>query len=689
MASDDGADRASLPSHSSSTVNSTLNPKRKPSRSKRTSKSKASKTSTLPNASSSSSTNRESGTTPANPESQNEENDDNDEEAPRRRGHKGNFHGARLKFLEASLLEYVKAKPRTPCLVRICSEWFEKWPWHDKDKQPEQFDALDSPDADISADARAELIEERKKVQEAIQVAGKGQIERWFYRNAKKASTSVPLQSTPLAPLLRKALGFAGGAPRRAILYKFWMKQPENQARVQEAVQARLTEGRVERAMLLKLRCDVAESLFEDEPEDVKQEIEERVNEIYQQQMEVFKRITTGETVTLEELGEDGNAEQLREVCRESLTKFLQPLLDLLRLYTGLKFCLLAGAPPPTDDDDFFLLTINSGECTGVNPQTFQNWHNDYFTKNVMALFMLFLCNQNPKDLLGEPGLIHPDTAGSGTTPTPGNSIDDPSLIRMPEEQPAPTDTTTSKKRRRRTTKNRKRARTKDTEKDSEDEESGEDELTFKDQDGNTVLLSDMKGRIIETRDTDVATQHFEAESTPEPNQPLPEVLKEHLATMLTESRRDIIGMLNSQPEIVQKHNIKVLTRKADVWKAAQQVRSPSPIHNTDSQIGSEASGLQVPSSTTSPRTTSLPTISHAPALGSVRSRCGSVPLGDIFQSIDNIFQLDDHANRLASSISTRTVNIPVRFSSVPTQLPADTAPPGKYISRKRCRERI
>ncbi|KAJ3718756.1 hypothetical protein C8R42DRAFT_723275 [Lentinula raphanica] len=671
---DDGANAPSLSSHTSPSaadstppLNATSKPKRK--RSKRTSKSKNSKTSTAPIAASSSSPNNEPGTTAtgttattasANPGSVGDENND-EEDAPRRRGHQGNFRGARLKFLEASLQDYVKAKPRGPCFARICTEWFEKWPWHDNDKQPAQFDVLESTDASISADARSELVEERKKVKEAIQVNGKNQLERWFWRNAKKGNSSVPLQSTPLAPLLRKALGFAGGAPRRGTLYKVWMKRPENKSKVQEAVQARLAEEHVPKAMLLKLRCDVAEALFEEEPEDIKQEIEEHVEKIYEQQLEVFKRITTGETVTLEELGEEGNAEELREVCRESLTKFLQPLLDLLRLYTGLKFCLLAGAPPPTDDDDFFLLTINSGETPGLNPQTFQNWNNEYFTKNVMALFMLFLCNQNPKDVLGEPGLIHPDvsTAGSHAAPTqdPENPLDDPSLVRMPEKQPAQTHTKTSKKRQRKS----RRTRAKVTETESDDEgESFDDEEKYTDEEGQTIYLRDMKGRLIETRDQDLILQHFEAESTPEPDEPLPDILRDYLASMLTQTRRELIAMLNSQSGVVRKHNVRVLTMKAETWKAGQVVRSPS-IHR-DINPGSKATGTTTPN-------IPLSTISTVPAV--VRTRCGSVPLHTL-PSVDNIFQLDDHETRLASSKPSRTVNTPVRFSSVPIHLPAD-----------------
>ncbi|KAJ3738264.1 hypothetical protein EV360DRAFT_90636, partial [Lentinula raphanica] len=621
-------------------------------------------------------------TTPAVSASVGDDDDDDDgEENKRKRGNQGNFRGARLKYLQESLLEYVKAKPKGPCLSKIYSQWFDKWPWHDNNNQPERFDILDSPDSTMSDEARTELADERKMAQEAVQTAGKKQLERWFWRNSRKASSSVPMQHSPLAPLLRKALGFAGGAPRRTILYKVWMKRPENRAKVQEAVLARIAEKHVEKPMLLKLRCEVAESLFEQEPDDVRNEIEERVEEIYEQQLELYTKITTGEPVSLEELGEDKDADEVREICRESLTKFLQPLLDLLRLYTGLKFCLLAGAPPPTDDDDFFLLTINSGESTGLNPQTFQNWHNEYFTKNVMALFMLFLCNQDPKGVLPEPGLIHPDSSKTAATSTSNaTTINDPSLIRMSEEQPdisTTTSTNTRKQRKKSKTTGRRRTRN-----DSDDESSDDEDTVFRDENGKKVYLREMKGRIIETRDQDVVQQHFDAESTPEPDKPLPDVLKAYLASLLTESRRDILGMLNSQSGIVRKHNIEVLIRDAKVWKAKEDVRSPPSPNTGTHQTQTEPLGPASPASSHSPSTVasdpppphSSGTIVQPPDRQSVLVRHTSVPL-DNMESPDNVFQLKDHDDRIAAVnklTSNRNQKMPVRFSSVPAH-PADT----------------
>ncbi|KAJ3755274.1 hypothetical protein EV360DRAFT_86057 [Lentinula raphanica] len=681
MDNNGGVDPAIIqPSHTSTTTNSTSKPnKRKRSNRKRSSApSKTSKTTQPPPAPIASSTNDASGTKEkatketATAVTENQDEEEEEEDAPRKRGHKGNFQGARLKFLEASLQDYVKAKPRGPCFSRISSQWFDKWPWHENDKQPERFDVLDSEDSTLSAEARAELLEERKNAQDTVQSAGKQQLERWFWRNAKKATPAVPLQSTPLAPLLRKALGFSGGAPRRSTLYKFWMRKPENKPKVQEAVQARLAKEVVEKSMLLKLRCEVAEALFEDEPEEVKQDVEERVEEIYQQQLELFKKITTGEPVSLEELGEGRNAEELREICRESLTKFLQPLLDLLRLYTGLKFCLLGGAPPSNDDDDFFLLIINSGETTGLNPQTFQNWHNEYFTKNVMALFMLFLCNQDPKELLGDPGIIHPDSNGASSNvkaTTAGSSLDDPTLISMAEPDSTRTRPSRKQRKRRRTTKHRRRTRGSDSDRDDDSASSSEDEVTFRDENGKVVYLSDMKGRVIETRQQDLVIQHFEAESTPEPDRPLPDVVKLHLASILTESRRDIIGMLNSQTGIVWDHNVEVLTREAEVWKAGlrpiepeSSIPSASAISSRDThtnpvQAGSESLGSTLPSRSSFTR---VPGFRHA-----------SESRGDTNMVLENIYQLEDHELRLSSSTNlTSNVRPPVRFGSVPACLP-------------------
>ncbi|KAJ3711801.1 hypothetical protein C8R42DRAFT_728485 [Lentinula raphanica] len=685
-----GVDSTSLPSHTASKKkppSKSTTRKRKRSERKRSSTSKASATGVGATAVASSSSIPVT-TKPGNENSASvDDDDDEEEESTRKRGHQGNFRGARLKFLEASLPDYVKAKPKGPCFSRICADWFEKWPWHGNDTQPERFDVLDSQDATISDETRSQLTEEREKALETVQNAGKKQLERWFWRNVKKANSAVPLQLTPLAPLLRKALGFAGGAPRRSTLYKVWMKRPENKAKVQEVVQARVAEKPVEKPMLLKLRCEVAESLFEEEPEDVKNEIEERVEKVYEQQLELYMKITAGEPVSLEDLGEDRDADEIREICRESLTKFLQPLLDLLRLYTGLKFCLLGGAPPPTDDDDFFLLTINSGESAGVNPQTFQNWHNEYFTKNVMALFMLFLCNQNPKDVLGEPGLVHPDSSNTpATTTSKATSIADPSLIRMSEESDTATRNDNNKKQRKTSKATGKRkARRRVTEKDSEDDESSsnEEDIVLLDKNGKVIHLHEMSGRVIETRDEKVVEQHFFAESSPEPDRPLPDVLKSYLASMLTEARRDTLGMLNAQSGIVYDHNLDVLIRDAKAWKAKEDLRSlPTPNTGTvpsrteTESLGPMATASHSPSTLDPPQPLVPPrslTTAKKPDRQSVNFRHGSVPL-DNTETPNNVFQLEDHEIRLAASrqlTSTRGRNT-VRFSSVPAH-PVDT----------------
>ncbi|KAJ3764823.1 hypothetical protein FB446DRAFT_795682, partial [Lentinula raphanica] len=136
--------------------------------------------------------------------------DDGDEDVPsskRKRGNQGNFTGPRLQFLRKSLLEYTKAKPKGACLAKIVKKWFERWPWHDQDEQPERFNILSSQDDSLDEEARTTLVAERAQVREAVQLAGKQQLTRWFWRQAKKAAKTASVQQTPLAPVLRKALG--------------------------------------------------------------------------------------------------------------------------------------------------------------------------------------------------------------------------------------------------------------------------------------------------------------------------------------------------------------------------------------------------------------------------------------------------------------------------------------------------
>ncbi|KAJ3716226.1 hypothetical protein C8R42DRAFT_725421 [Lentinula raphanica] len=580
-----------------------------------------------------------------------------------RRGNQGNFSGPRLQFLCNSLPEYTKAKSKNTCMSRICKEWFDRWPWHDQDEQPEKFNPLDAEDDSLSEEARAELEADRKQVQAAVQIAGKAQISRWFWRRVKKAAKTAPIQQTPLAPVLRKALGFAGGAPRRSLLYKVWMKRPENQIKVRQEVDARVAVNPVKRADLLNFRCQVAEELFKEEPDEVKKEVEEFVEEVYQQKLEFFTRVTSGEPVSLEELNEDRIDDSVREVCREALTKFLQPLLDILRLYTGLNFCLLGGAAPANDDEDYFLITINSGTSGGLNPQTFERWNEEYFMKNVMSLFMLFLSDKDPKELLGEPGLIHPEGVNRSSKST--SPLNDDSLIRMPSEDGIDTQTRRKSKRLRKKAKGK--AKGKDKHEEEEDkEESGkegseEEEEVFRDENGKVVDLRKLRGKFVETRDDDVVMAHFYAESTPEPEgPPLPDDLKAYLSSMLTPARRDSIGMLNSQSGRVRQHNLDVLMEHAEVWKA-QQVQLPKPRSPPRSPPHSPPPHSPPPHSP--PHSShSPPHSSHSPHIPSINSksiRSGSEP-------------------RTSAVIASKP---PIRSGSLPIQFNCTTVPELQRLS--------
>ncbi|KAK7457772.1 hypothetical protein VKT23_010111 [Stygiomarasmius scandens] len=218
---------------------------------------------------------------------------------------------------------------------------------------------------------------------------GKKQLAAWFWRQTGKASQPIA-GAEHFAGLIR-LLGNVGHAPHRIPLYKFYMTHPDFEDECHRVFLERWSSRGLDQKFRLHFQCQVAEELFNQESEEVKARIEMEAAEHLEEKLSTYKQLMSGEKLTFESLNEFG--EMSKEICRQNLVKFLQPLLDTLRLLTDLSFFLVAGAPPTPGaaKDEFTVLTVSSGSTVGPDPKKFEEFNRDDFTKNVIGQFLVFL----------------------------------------------------------------------------------------------------------------------------------------------------------------------------------------------------------------------------------------------------------------------------------------------------------
>ncbi|KAK7441193.1 hypothetical protein VKT23_016674 [Stygiomarasmius scandens] len=369
----------------------------------------------------------------------------------RKRGNRGNFHGDRLDYLEKELPGWLRLSraEKSLWLTEFYSRWFKKFRWHLTDC-PAEFAALE-PDLPTSTDPNTEstrlpeedldaLKKKRDRERGEVMKKGKKQLAAWFWRQTSKASQPIA-GAEHFAGLIR-LLGNVGHAPRRIPLYKFYMTHPDFEDECHRVFQERWSSGGLDRKFRLHFQCQVAEELYNQESEEVKARIEMEAAEHLEEKLSTYKQLMNGEKLTLESLNEFG--EMSKEICRQNLVKFLQPLLDTLRLLTDLSFFLVAGAPPAPGaaKDEFTVLTISSGSTVGPDPKKFEEFNRDDFTKNVIGQFLVFLLKtvedvntgSNSLDDNGFQRIAERAIESSERHNVPSNVLDDPVAKRRQRE---------------------------------------------------------------------------------------------------------------------------------------------------------------------------------------------------------------------------------------------------------------
>ncbi|THU91455.1 hypothetical protein K435DRAFT_801217 [Dendrothele bispora CBS 962.96] len=368
-----------------------------------------------------------------------------------KRRNKGNFHGPRLEYLNKELPGWLGATRagKSLWLTAFYDRWFKKFRWH-LTECPEDYKVLEPTPKPTPTDPNAvgeptptstgltpedfdKLKEERDSARAQVIKKAKDQLAAWFWRQSSKASQ--PIAGADQFSGFLKLLCNVGRPPRRLLPHKFYMAHEEFAEKCHTTFQERWPNAGLGPSFRLDFQCKVAQELFEEESDDVKARIDAELQEEYDSKLKAYQQLMKGDKFAIEGIEEFG--EMAKEICRQNLVKFLQPLLDLLQRLTDLSIFVMAGSPPPPGGnmDEFTLLTVSSGTTIGANPKKFEEWKRDDFSKGVVGPFLLFLL-QTVEDVSTDPNSIDANTiqrASERAAEATADPADNPNMLTMPD----------------------------------------------------------------------------------------------------------------------------------------------------------------------------------------------------------------------------------------------------------------
>ncbi|KAJ3738103.1 hypothetical protein EV360DRAFT_77133, partial [Lentinula raphanica] len=306
----------------------------------------------------------------------------------RKRGNQGKFQGPQLEFLRARIDAYLALstkKERSKWIISTTHEYFQSFPWH-MNSEPAEFAVLHDSSASLSNEQRQELETAHDNL--LCETVKQGQIElkNWIYRQTQRPAQRNGGEAFQcINNQLKQATKLK--KPRRKPDYKYFMSHPEFQQQCQDYYREAIVDDPPSKAERIKKQCELAEDLYNRQPDDVKERISLENSAQYSSQVGAFKKLVHG--FSLEGVDELTDVE--KQLCRENLLAFIQPLLDAIRAHTGLWLTLLAGAPPQNaqdPDSDFAVLAVSSGTAKGLK---FHEWNANDFSDKVMKSFLQFL----------------------------------------------------------------------------------------------------------------------------------------------------------------------------------------------------------------------------------------------------------------------------------------------------------
>ncbi|TRM55187.1 hypothetical protein BD626DRAFT_579200 [Schizophyllum amplum] len=291
----------------------------------------------------------------------------------KKRGRKSKWSPDRVAMLEKWFPSYVEIggdrKKSVAFWKDFLAEWFSSFPYHDKDSAdiPEGLD--DKAKEEAEENARAEA-----------QKGARGQLANYFnHRHTQETTTSA----RPFQDFFDNFLRRVSVKPKRELPWQVYMSMTEHSETI-KAEGARLWEAAGKPAkQQLKYNARAALNMYGAESADVREEIEQRCQETYDQRVEEWEKGFDRADLS----------DEAKQEYRTNLVSVVEPMLSDLLAMAGLTAGVLLAARPPTeDDDDYDTIIIPVGQTIpSEGSLNFEEWKPKIFEEVVVRHFLQFV----------------------------------------------------------------------------------------------------------------------------------------------------------------------------------------------------------------------------------------------------------------------------------------------------------
>ncbi|KAI5890880.1 uncharacterized protein SCHCODRAFT_02734338 [Schizophyllum commune H4-8] len=255
------------------------------------------------------------------------------------RGNPGIWFDRRKDILVSHKDKYVKAPRKEKKIVveETVDAYLDEYPYHFNDPPIIPEGASEEECARImnaaKDDARAE--------------AGP-QINSWLKNQVTKANA---VTKNPFRTFLAQSLkNLAATKPAHVPEHKMWMKQPEYRDVFLPIFEERWAKADLSSEQELTQRVQIAQEIYEEQDEEVKKHVRSLVKEDYERRLALRNSVWDEDEIT----------EESAELCRENISKLIEPLLEELCRLCKLNVGTIMLARPPQDEFDKF-------ECISVD----------------------------------------------------------------------------------------------------------------------------------------------------------------------------------------------------------------------------------------------------------------------------------------------------------------------------------
>ncbi|KJA26036.1 hypothetical protein HYPSUDRAFT_133378, partial [Hypholoma sublateritium FD-334 SS-4] len=313
----------------------------------------------------------------------------------------GGFTGRRKQFLadqDALYAAAIREGHVNDTVADIQRRYFKRFPItlpHTEEPTEDFLAAVDdaAPDPELAAPskdgtepaayARAQRVYELQSKELQMR---KSQIKRrlhYQFTKSQTKKTTVDVGSTdPMAALMTKLTGTSVQRPRLRTAYNLW--GPAHRCFIDPVFQERVRQENVPASRHAALRSSIYKELFDELPQEERQEWSNKAEQEHQAALaKVSHALKTGASTAPED--------RQRCVIIETITPFVEPILDLIAEHTGWKVSLMAGGPEPADGGRLNMISVHSGTTSGPVKMNFGRSERVPYKDYFVPIFGAFL----------------------------------------------------------------------------------------------------------------------------------------------------------------------------------------------------------------------------------------------------------------------------------------------------------